>query len=162
MPKLVKNKSLVDNHWQLLGDEDEITSTGHFILPLARFLSLAESGKLDYARHSCWLNSTDDIELLAPYVDKLNVIALQFEAFTDGRSFSQARSIRDHLEYEGELRACGHFIQDQVYYLSRCGIDAFELAEVADENAFIESLDDFSERYQGAADDPQPLFRRRV
>jgi uncharacterized protein (DUF934 family) len=44
--------------------------------------------------------------------------------------------------------------------MARCGIDAFALAEGKDVAAAIRAMDDFSVTYQGATDDPRPLYRR--
>ena len=47
-------------------------------------------------------------------------------------------------------------------YLQRCGFNAFEMADEAQLESALESLADFSESYQAAIDQPQPLFRRRA
>jgi uncharacterized protein (DUF934 family) len=52
--------------------------------------------------------------------------------------------------------------RDQLFYLKRCGFDAFALAPHRDPHAALASLGDFSVRYQGSVDDPAPLFRKRV
>ncbi len=158
MPKLVKNGSVQDDAWEVVVSDEAPSSGKQQLLPLAQFLELAESDKLNYLDTGCWLKSDDDIELLAPYIKRLCVIGIHFETFMDGRSFSQARTIREHLDYEGELRAIGAYIQDQMFYLSRCGIDAFVVAEDADFESIHESLNDFNESYQAAYDEAQPYF----
>jgi len=102
-------------------------------------------------------------------VNELNIdfkntalITINFNVFTDGRAFSLARSLREHFDYTGELRAVGNFIPDQLHYLSRCGFDSFEFTDDIDEATIRECLEAFSEHYQSAADDPQPLFRKRA
>lgn len=64
---------------------------------------------------------------LAPYLDKLDVIALDFPAWTDGRAYSQARVIREQLRFAGELRATGDVLADQVAFMRQVGFDAFEI-----------------------------------
>ena len=63
--------------------------------------------------------------------------------------------------FTGELRAVGDFIRDQLHYLNRCGFNAFQLADEAQLVGALSSLDAFTEHYQAASDQPQPLFRRR-
>ena len=162
MPKLVKDNAIVDNDWQLIEEDSAPAAGKKSILPLNTFLALAEKNEVDFKQHACWLAAADDIEALAPYVKELQLIVLNFAAFTDGRSFSQARTLREHLDFTGELRAVGYFLQDQMFYLSRCGVDAFEVADDADLDSIMRSLEDFSESYQAACDEPQPLYRRRV
>src|SRR5690606_34641599 len=52
-------------------------------------------------------------------------IAINFPAFTDGRGYSSARLIRERYGYEGELRAVGDVLTDQIPFMRRCGINAF-------------------------------------
>ena len=88
-------------------------------------------------------------------------MVVNFPVFTDGRGFSYGRELRER-GYQGELRAAGHFIRDQLTYLSRCGFDAFQMADESQLEDALASLDDFSESYQAAIDQPLPLFRRRA
>ncbi|GMG88141.1 DUF934 domain-containing protein [Biformimicrobium ophioploci] len=94
------------------------------------------------------------------------VIAIQFNAFTDGRGFSVARMLREQYGYAGQLLATGAFIRDQLSYLVRCGFDAF--APTAEQPPTAEllaewcgSMQDFTVFYQDAADGAGPLFRQR-
>ena len=52
-------------------------------------------------------------------------------------------------------------LRDQLFYLHRCGFDAFALRADKDPYEALESLKDFSVTYQAATDEPLPLFRRR-
>lgn len=108
-----------------------------------------------------WLDSDDDAQLLKGQMDQLSVIAINFPAFADGRGFSLARILREQLGYTGELLAAGAFMQDQLFYLKRCGFDGFLLSDTADVDSCAQSLLDFSESYQAAHDQPTPLFKRR-
>ena len=97
---------------------------------------------------------------LFEYLEQIPLVAINFPVFTDGRGFSYARELRQR-GFKGELRACGHFIRDQLTYLRRCGFDAFQLANEHELEAALASLADFDEFYQGSVDQPLPLFRRR-
>jgi uncharacterized protein (DUF934 family) len=88
------------------------------------------------------------------------LIAIHFPTFTDGRGYSYARLLRDHYRYAGELRALGDIGLDQIYFLGRCGFDSLVLPESLDPDSALAAFDDFTAPYQGASDDPQPLFRR--
>jgi len=97
---------------------------------------------------------------LLPYLEQIQLVVINFPVFTDGRGFSYGRELRER-GYTGELRAGGSFLRDQMTYLKRCGFNAFQFADESMLEAALASLDDFSEHYQAAADDPVPLFRRR-
>ena len=53
------------------------------------------------------------------------LVAVSFPAFSDGRGFSHASLLRTRLNYQGELRAVGDVLIDQVPLMLRCGIDSF-------------------------------------
>lgn len=165
MPKLIKDHILTENEWTLVESDEEgnVQLLGEKnIVPLSTYLEQAEKGLADSNRLAVWLGAADDAEALSGHLSKLALVVIKFDNFMDGRSFSQARTLREHHEFEGEIRAVGGFIQDQLFYLQRCGVNAFELADDTDIESIQESLQDFSINYQGAADDPQPLFRRRT
>ena len=92
---------------------------------------------------------------------RLALIAINFPKFTDGRGYSMASTLRTRLGYKGELRAIGDVLRDQLFYMQRLGFNAFDVRADKDIHAAGQSLGDFSETYQGAVDQPLPLFRRR-
>lgn len=164
MPKLIKNGEVVTNEWALLDADADVANLaeGYWVLPLQQFLAHASQGEVNYAHVAVSITSDEDIMALEAHAQALQLIVLSFNAFADGRSFSQARMLRDQLDYAGELRAVGDFLQDQLFYLSRCGVDAFLLNDEINLDSALSSLRDFSQTYQAACDEPQPLFRRRV
>jgi phosphoadenosine phosphosulfate reductase len=52
-------------------------------------------------------------------------IAIAFPGFNDGRGYSSARLIAERFRYQGEIRAVGDVLMDQVPLMHRCGINAF-------------------------------------
>jgi uncharacterized protein (DUF934 family) len=88
-------------------------------------------------------------------------VEVNFPKFGDGRGFSIARLLRERHGYRGELRAVGHVTRDLLFFLERCGFDAFELREGEDPREALASFEDFSESYQASVAQPVPLFRRR-
>ena len=97
---------------------------------------------------------------IEPALSSLALVAINFPVFTDGRGFSYARELRDR-GFTGEIRATGHFIRDQLYYLQRCGFNAFEFDDEVDLEQAVASLNDFSDAYQADTGQTDPLFRRR-
>lgn len=89
-----------------------------------------------------------------------DVIILDFPSFKDGRAYSQARLLRERFNYTGEIRARGDVLRDQIYFMVRCGINAFEFA--SDKAGADEALREFSFVYQPAADNAEPVWRRRL
>ena len=160
MPKLIKNRAVVDDEWQLLREipADGLPS-GKIIVPLAYWLEQRET-LLQRGNVSVWLNSDQAPAPLADDLPAIDVVAIDFPLFTDGRGFSYGRALREHFGYKGEVRAVGQFIRDQLYYLTRCGFDAFAI-ETTDPEKALASFDDFSDAYSAGIDQPLPWFRRQ-
>jgi uncharacterized protein (DUF934 family) len=59
---------------------------------------------------------------------KVKLVSLPFPSFTDGRSYSLARQIRQE-GFVGELRATGNILPDQIKHMQRVGVDAFEVTD---------------------------------
>lgn len=106
------------------------------------------------------IESGEDARELLPYLDRLQLIEVNFPAFTDGRSYSAARILRE-LGYEGELRATGAVFVDQIGAMIRCGFDSFAPEQPLDPIALKAALSRFPYRYQGAVDAVRPVWALR-
>lgn len=154
MPRLIKQGQIIDDHW--LPAAAEATAAAEAQLPtLQHWLALANK-----EGSAVQIEPGDGVDALLPALDTLALIAVNFPLFTDGRGFSYGRELRQR-GYQGELRAVGAFLPDQVHYLRRCGFDAFQFADESRLEEGLRQLNVFSEHYQAAIDEPQPLFRRR-
>jgi uncharacterized protein (DUF934 family) len=168
MPRIIKNGQIVDDPWQILRLDGEQTAESialpdiPVLLPLAVWLARRDEILSRNSPPGVWLDSSEGPEAIAGDLEHFAVIGVNFPKFTDGRGYSSARLLRDRYSYRGELRAIGDVLQDQLFYMKRCGIDAYALREDKDIAAALASLRDFSETYQAAVDQPQPLFRRRT
>lgn len=166
MRKLIKDGALAEDRWILLEEDAAQTPTdlpdSPVIVPLAFWLEhkAALASRLDTL--GVWLNGDEDPAQLADDTASLPLIAVNFPGFMDGRGFSTGRLLRERYGFEGELRAVGQFIRDQLCYLRRCGFSAFSLTPETDPEGALASLNAFSEYYQAAVDQPIPLFRRRA
>jgi uncharacterized protein (DUF934 family) len=107
------------------------------------------------------LEPTDDPASVADRLAGAARVEINFPKFGDGRGFSIGRLLRERYGYRGEMRAVGQLTRDHLYYLERCGFDAFELRDGEDAAEALAAFDDFSESYQAAAH-PVALFRRRA
>ena len=89
-------------------------------------------------------------------------IDLHFPKFTDGRAYSQAFLLRRRLGFQGEIRATGDVLIDQLVSMSRTGFDVVVLREGLDASAAQRQFDRFPAFYQGSAVDTQPFFAKKV
>lgn len=167
MPKLIKNLAVVDDRWTVV---KEATDTAILAaLPGRDLIVPFRLWKLypkDLGEHSgriaIWLNSDEDVADIGNSLHEMSLIALNFPVFSDGRSYSNARELRESLQYKGEIRAIGDVLRDQIYYMHRCGIDAFSLRADQDIDECLRAFGDFRTGYQASIDEPLPLFRRRL
>jgi uncharacterized protein (DUF934 family) len=158
---LIKNRALTDDPFVHVADDAPVTDTGDVIVSLERWN--AERDVLVARRGRTGVRIPGDTEpaALEELLPNVAVIAIEFPKFTDGRGYSTARLLRQHHGYEGELRAIGHVLRDQIFYMHRCGFDAFELAPGKDEQDALLAFEEFSVTYQPAVDEELPLWRRR-
>lgn len=167
MPKLIKDGRLVEDSWLLLKEEVcpqllQQYSGRNVIVPLSVWLQQKELPQQHDAQVGVWLDSHELPCSIKDDLDKLPLIALHFPAFADGRPYSSARELRQNMGYKGEVRAVGDVLRDQLFYMRRCGFDAFVMREDQDLQEALDAFHDFSTGYQSSIDQPLPLFRRRA
>jgi uncharacterized protein (DUF934 family) len=164
--RVIRGRKVENDVWEVAGlppHEDLATLPGGpVIVPLALWKERRAELEARRAPLGVWLKPDDDPAEISSDLDKFSVVAVHFPKFTDGRGYSTAVLLRTRYGYRGELRAFGDVGRDQLFYLARCGFDAFRLAPQRDPEAALASLADFSVRYQGSVDDPVPLFRKRA
>ena len=146
--KIIKDKQIIDDNWTHLADNEETVTAGDITVSLGRW----KENKMELKGYSgnvgVRLLPADKVEEIAADLVSIKLIALEFPVFTDGRGFSHARLLRDRYGFTGEIRAIGHFIPDQVFYLSRVGINAFQLDKPDDLPLALSTLGDFTVKYQ--------------
>ncbi len=163
MPKLIKNRAVVEDDFELIQalNEGESAPAGKIILPIQVYLDQRESlsSRNDIA---VWLESDQPAEMLKDVADEVAFLAVNFPKFADGRGYSYARLIRERFNYTGELRAIGDVLLDQLHFMARCGFDSFAVREDRDAEEALQAFETFRYSYQGANDNPSPLFRKRL
>jgi phosphoadenosine phosphosulfate reductase len=163
MPQLIKDRTVVQDRWTLLRAAANLADVPDgipVIVPLAlwqgRRAALFARGEV-----GVWLAPSDDPGVLAADIATLPLVAVDFPQFTDGRGYSIGRLLRDRHGFQGELRAIGDVLRDQLYALSECGFDAFAIRDDRDPHDALSGFDDFSGVYATTSRAPQPWFRRR-
>ena len=168
MAKIIKNGQIVDDAWLVLKLSEEQAPESvalpdtPTLLPLAVWLAHKDEILARKQPVGIWLESNEGPESIANDLKHFTIIGVNFPKFADGRGYSTARLLRERFAYSGEIRALGDVLRDQLFLLKRCGFDAFAVREGKDIEAALAGLNAFSESYQAAVDQPQPLFRRRA
>jgi len=159
---LVKAGQAIDDSFVRVLDDAPLPERAPILVPATRFL--ADSAEL-MARAApvgvLWPNNRKTAEL-APYLDRLALIALIFPSFKDGRAYSQARQLREFHRFRGELRATGDVLRDQFLFLIRAGFDAFEVKKDADADAFAAATARYSVYYQPSGKSRPSALQERL
>jgi uncharacterized protein (DUF934 family) len=165
--RIIRGRKVENDLWQVFGlaPLDDVTQpvpAGPVLVPLAYWKEHRETLASRGAPAGVWLAPEDDPEDLAADVARLPAVAVHFPKYGEGRGYSTAVLLRTRLGYKGELRAFGDIGRDHLFHLERVGFDAFKLAPHRDPEAALAAFSEYTVRYQGAVDDPRPLFHRRA
>ena len=134
--------ALAPNEWQVWnGSQDEggLPDLGHgahkVLVPFtwwlehhheADVIAKAKNGQI-----GVWFATDDDILRHADVIEAGKkvwpLVAAHFPIFRDGRSFSTAALLRDRFQWQGEIRAIGDVLIDQLLQGARVGFDSFAL-----------------------------------
>lgn len=143
----------------------EIPASGKIIVPLsiliARKTELQE--RLTNKQVGVWVDTHELLEDLIKNASDLNslpIIAVHVERFADGRIFSLGTLLRSRYGFKNELRAIGDILRDQLYFLKRSGFTSYLVRADRSATEALASLNDFTNPYQGAVDEPRPVFKR--
>jgi phosphoadenosine phosphosulfate reductase len=137
---LWKSGKFVEDRWQSIADDDAVPADAPVVVSLKRWReerdALAQRNAplaLRIEPGSDWLDVVADLP-------RFPLIVLTIPKYADGRAFSIARLLRERDGYAGEIRASGVYIIDQVPFMLRVGIDAFETSDPLVIRAFEEGV----------------------
>lgn len=160
--KIIRNRAIVDDSFRYVTHADDLAAGGDIIVDLALWLAHKSDLKNHPGKVGVQLPGDAEPDVIADDLSQLAVIAIHFPVFRDGRGFSLARILRGRFGYQGELRATGDVLRDQLFFMQRCGFNAFDpRADRSIEDA-LKGLNDFSVIYQADAHEKRPIYRRRV
>lgn len=166
MTQIILDKKIANDDWTLIAD-DAVLSDAKEVINFSRWAATegtdkaALIAKRDAGSLGIQLNAGDTADLLAADSQGFALINVEFPKFADGRGYSAARLLRERYAFNGQLRAVGDVLFDQLFYMMRCGFNA--MAMRADQNLelAVKGFETFSAPYQGDVNDTRPLFRRR-
>jgi uncharacterized protein (DUF934 family) len=153
---LLKEGRVSEDAWTPVGDEDALPDSGPLLVTLKRWQGERESLRARNDAIGIRLPNSAPVEAIADDLDRIELVALEFPKFNDGRAFSQARQLRERYGYAGELRATGQVLRDQLLFMARCGFDAFEVAKGEPVSAWEAAIAEFSVFYQPTGDGRPP------
>ncbi|MBI1243861.1 MAG: DUF934 domain-containing protein [Alphaproteobacteria bacterium] len=127
-PMLWRDGRFVEDDWRFADDSTPLPDGGKLAVSKVRFLAdrstlITRSDGIAIA-----LASGEALGEIENDLERLEMIALHFPRYADGRNYSTARILRDRLRFNGEIRARGDVLRDQITFMIRAGFSAFEVS----------------------------------
>jgi len=128
--KIIRSEK-IDPNWTIAGEHAD----AKIVLPFSLWMKIGSSKliteKALHGQIGVWFSADDDIlqysDLIHAGKKIWSIIAIDIPIFRDGRGYSTAALLRQRFGWDGELRAIGDILVDQLIYLSRVGFDSFVL-----------------------------------
>jgi uncharacterized protein (DUF934 family) len=129
-PRLWRDGRFEADDWIAIADDGPIPVVGRVIVSLPRWR--AERALINRPADGVGIRAdvASTIDPIGDEIERLGLVALSFPKFSDGRSYSTARRLRE-AGFAGEIRATGDVLLDQLPLMLRSGFDAFEIGSAA-------------------------------
>jgi uncharacterized protein (DUF934 family) len=96
------------------------------------------------------IGPSDDVYLIQDQLEFIELIALDFNNFDDGRGYSQAYLLSKRWKYSGEIIGINAHL-DQLQFMIRSGVTSYQLLESYKGSNEEDYANGFSMCYQAAA-----------
>lgn len=149
---LLRDGHAIQDDWPGVDGEQPAMSAEAIMVPLSRWKHDRLALLARNIRRGVRLASDDRAEDIADDLEEIDLVAIEFPKFTDGRGYSTARLLREKYGYHGEIRAVGNVLRDQLSFMNRCGINAVELNSETAEQDWRDALGEINGQYQPASD----------
>jgi uncharacterized protein (DUF934 family) len=161
--RVIKDNRIIEDEWQRLKEIDVVDELpeGKVIMPFTYWQANRDRLIAQNKKYAVCINGDVETEEVVKDMEHFELIALDFPVFTDGRSYSHARLLRERYGYTGELRAVGDVLRDQLFFMQRCGIDSYQVREDENIEDALNAFTELSVKYQTAADRVQPVYKLR-
>ncbi len=152
MTTIVRDGELIDDAFQDVSALDAIPDGVPVLVSLDQWQAHRDALTARGTPVGVRLRSDQSPELIADDLGQLVLVALEFPAFKDGRAYSYARLLRDRYGYEGEIRAIGDVLMEQLHFMLRIGFNSFQIKGEDPLRQYQEALGDYSVWYQPTGD----------
>lgn len=150
MRRLLRDRHIVVDDWHYLDEAAEPHQTGS-IVPFDRWIAERARWLAGSSRVGVLIEASQAVEQLALDLPRLSLVAVRFASPSDGRGYTQGRLLRERWQFAGELRAMDYVREDQLFFLARCGFNAFQMADQELDGA-LGAFHTFSAEYQASND----------
>lgn len=149
------------NAYTAVETADEAKSASKPLVPLA----LADEVGASETPYGLLVPNDADVAQIARHFGAVDLIAVTFPAFADGRGFSLAKRLRRE-GFEGTLRASGPLIADQFADALACGFDEVDLPDTMANRQPVQQWlamkDSMTVHYQTGFGEGQSILQQRM
>ena len=153
---LIEAGEVVTDRWRQIGD-DEALPFGDIIVSLERLQRDADDLQQRPGGLGVLLPPGAELAPIVALLPRLQLVAISFPAFRDGRGFSLARELRERHGFTGEIRAVGHVLPDHYVFLMRCGVSTVQVEAAQDPVQWRTALQSVRTGYTADAESSEPL-----
>ncbi|MER0239708.1 DUF934 domain-containing protein [Fulvimarina sp. MAC8] len=149
------------NAYTLVDTAEEAKSASKPLVPLA----LASEIEVPTSPYGLLVPNDTPVDEIARHFGSVDLIAVTFPAFADGRGFSLAKRLRRE-GFEGTLRASGPLIADQFADALACGFDEVDLPDTMANRQPVQQWlamkDSMTVHYQTGFGEGQSILQQRL
>jgi len=127
MQDVYRNGKFENDPWRVAAAGEPVPNDGRRLVSKPQLLELLASGGSIDATFGVLIEAGETLDDLAPALDRLALVAVNFAKFNDGRGFSIARLLRERFGYKGPLRAVGDVLLDLMPHMERVGFTEFTI-----------------------------------
>jgi uncharacterized protein (DUF934 family) len=149
---LLKNEAIIEELYTRVEGGDALPDGGAVLVDLSRWQADRDALIARDSPVGVRLTSAEAPEAIAQDLSHLSLVALEFPVFTDGRAYSYARMLRERYGFQGEVRAVGDVLLEQLHFMHRAGFDCFEFSSDEPVEDWIIAQSDMKVWYQPTAD----------
>lgn len=151
---LIKDGSLIEDPFiDAIGlTADQFPANGALLIDLTQWQAHRDILRQRRFPLGILLRCNEHPEKVADDLDNFALVALEFPVFRDGRAYSYARLLRNQYGFDGELRAVGDVLLEQLHYMHRVGFNAFQLDSQQPLRDWKTAASEFSVWYQPSSD----------
>ena len=159
--EVITNHQIKNIDWEI---SDDLNAQGNLIFTYDFYVEnrnalLSTSGRSN--KIGVILNGEVPVEAIVQDLTDLDMIALDFPNYVDGRCFSHARLLRDAYQYQGDILAIGDILRDQIAHLERCGVNLIKFTDHRNTEDALQAFSEFTTPYQSALDDLKTIPQLR-
>lgn len=151
----------IDDQWTRIGADRDVPAGIAAVLDWDRAVAGNAQALAGRDPRGVIIAADFDVARLLPLLGRLGLIVVASGTFKDGRIFSAGRLLRHRYGFNGDLRAQGNILPDQISFLARCGFSSFDVAADFDVTAALQVSRAYPFRYQSGPGERSNIAARR-